>query len=208
MLYATSSKMQKPVFLLFVDLSAAFDHVVRKWLFESIYQRFPQETEPKLFRLLESLYSKTTTSLAQNPDDIFELLLGVRQGGPESPPLYNLYMDYVMRVYLKVCEDNNVQFLRLKYRIRSTATTREERANEYHGDHIVDWCGYADDLELAFESIADLEKGLKLLDETFRRFHLQINASKTKTMILNFKCFMDQSCIKQPYPESFVKLYD
>ena len=72
--------MQKPVFLPFVDLSAAFNQVVRKWLFESIYQRFPQENEPKLFRLLKSLYSKTTTLLAQNPDDIFELLLGVCQG--------------------------------------------------------------------------------------------------------------------------------
>ena len=50
-----------------------------------------------------------------------------------------------------------------------------------------------------------VKKGLKLL-ETFRLFHLQINASKTKTMILNFKCFMDQLCIEQPYPESIVKL--
>ena len=71
--------MQKPSLLLFNDLIEAFGQVVRKWLFESIYQRFPQDIEPKLFRLLVSLYSKTTTSLAQNPDDIFELLLEVRQ---------------------------------------------------------------------------------------------------------------------------------
>ena len=62
-------------------------------------------------------------------------------------------------------------------------------------------------LELAFESITDLKKGLKLL-ETFRLFNLQINASKTKTMILNFKCFMDQLCTEQSYPESIVKLND
>ena len=131
--------MQKPSLLLFNDLIEAFGQVVRKWLFESIYQRFPPETEPKLFRLLESLWSKTATSLAQNSDDIFELLLGVRQGGPESPPPYNMYMDYIMWVYLKVCQDNNFQFLRLKNRIRSTATTREEQANEVDGDHIVGW---------------------------------------------------------------------
>ena len=29
-----------------------------------------------------------------------------------------------------------------------------------------------------------------------------------KTMILNFKCFMNQPCIEQPYPESIVKLND
>ena len=27
-------------------------------------------------------------------------------------------------------------------------------------------------------------------------------------MILNFECFMEQSCIEQPYPESIVKLND
>ena len=27
-------------------------------------------------------------------------------------------------------------------------------------------------------------------------------------MILNFECFMDQSCIEQPYPKSIVKLND
>ena len=122
-------------------------------------------------------------------------LLGVRQGGPESPPLYNLYMDYVMRVFMQKCEENNVKFLKLKYRIRATATTR--------GEHTVDWAGYADDLELAFESISDLEKGLKILHETFVRFHLQINAKKTKTMIINFK-----SENQDEYPQSIVMLND
>ena len=198
-----SDRIQKPFYLLFVDLSYAFDHVVRNWLFESIYQRFPQQVEPTLIRLLESLYQKTTTSLAQTPDDVFELLLGVRQGGPESPPLYNLYMDYVMRVFMQKCEENNVKFLKLKYRIRATATTRDERAKGYIGEHTVDWAGYADDLELAFESISDLEKGLKILHETFVRFHLQINAKKTKTMIINFK-FENQD----EYPQSIVMLND
>ena len=201
-----SEKMQKPVFLLFVDLSAAFDHVVRKWLFESIYQRFPQDVKPNLFEILEALYSKTTTSLAQNQDDIFELLLGVRQGGPESPPLYNLYMDYVMRVYMKLCEENNIKFLQLKYRIRSTATSREERSTQYQGNFTMDWCGYADDLELVFESMSDLEKGLSLLDETFCRFHLKINATKTKTMILNFQCLVKQGSVDQSYPKTIAKL--
>ena len=196
-----TDKMGKPAYVLFVDLSSAFDHVIRRWLFDSIYQRFPQDVEPKLFKLIESLYSKTTTALADNPEDIFELLSGVRQGGPESPPLYNLYMDYVMRVYMSLCEESNIQFLRLKYRIRSTATTREERAAGYHGQHTVDWCGYADDLELVFETLHDLEKGLNLLNETFSRFHLNINSKKTKTMIVNFKYLNEQS-----YPKSLVKL--
>ena len=31
-----SEKMKKPVYALFVDLSAALDHVCRKWMFKSI----------------------------------------------------------------------------------------------------------------------------------------------------------------------------
>ena len=94
-----TEKMKIPAFVLFVDLTAAFDRVIRPWLFKSIYQRFPGGSDQKLIKLLETLYSYTTTSLAETPDDLFELPLGVRQGGPESPPLYNL-IDYVMRVFM------------------------------------------------------------------------------------------------------------
>ena len=103
--------MKIHAFVLFVDLTAAFDHVIRPWLFKSIYQRFPGGSDQKLIKLLETLYSYTTTSLAETPDDLFELTLGVRQGGPESPPLYNLYIDYVMRVFMGLCEKKNIKFL-------------------------------------------------------------------------------------------------
>ena len=83
-------KMNKPIFTLFVDLSAAFDHVERRWMFKSIYQRLSPTSNLKLFNLLESIYAYTSTSLTKNENDIFEVTLGVRQGGPESPTLYNL----------------------------------------------------------------------------------------------------------------------
>ena len=104
----------------------------------------------------------------------------------------------------KKCQENNVKFLvkflKLKYRIRATATTRDERAKD---QHTVDWACYADDLKLVFDSISDLEKGLNILHETFVRFHLQINAKKTKTMIVNFK-----SQNQNEYPQSIVTLND
>ena len=199
-----TDQMKKPTFLLFVDLTAAFDHVVRKWMFKSIYQRFPQEADTKLIELLEAVYSYTTTSLAETPDEIFELTLGVRQGGPESPPLYNLFMDYVMRIFMDLCEERGIQFLRLNYRIRSTATTREERIKTSTvGIHDTDWVGYADDLNLVFEDSDNLQKGLQALHETFTRYNLAINVSKTKTMILNHQYIDMDSNI---YPNSIVSL--
>ena len=60
----------------------------------------------KLIELLETLYQHTSTSLAETPNDRFETSTGVRQGGPESPLLYNLFMDYVMRVFIEEYKKN------------------------------------------------------------------------------------------------------
>ena len=97
-----TDQMEKPAYILFVDLTAAFDHVVRSWLFTSIYQRFPPGADINLIKILEARYEHLTTSLNETPEDIIELILGVRQGGPESPPLYNLFMDCHENIYASV----------------------------------------------------------------------------------------------------------
>ena len=80
--------MKKPLYVLFVDLTAAFDKIEREWLFRSIRQRIPGSQ--KTVDILQKLYSYTTTALSETPEDMFELILGVRQGGPESPLLLSL----------------------------------------------------------------------------------------------------------------------
>ena len=98
----------------------------------------------------------------------------------------------------------------MRYRVPSTATTREERYQRTDvGEHDVNWSGYADDLALIFSDKDNLQNGLNILDETFRRFHLTINETKTKTMILNYQhinldkssypatiCFLQNICIE------------
>ena len=192
-----TNKMKKPTFILFVDLSAAFDHVERSWLFKSIKKRFPRDTDEALIQLFESLYSFTTTALTETPDDKFELTVGVRQGGPESPMLYNLFMDFVMRIYLDACKQDGIKFLQLKYNIPKTASSTGKTAI---GNFTLDWSGYADDLLLAFENEESLCRGVAILDETFKRYRLTINTSKTKTMILN------QQYEDREYPASISSL--
>ena len=182
-----SHNRNKQVFVLFVDLTAAFDHVDRKWMFSSIHQRLSPNTSTKLFELMESIYKYTTTALKDNPDDIFETALGVRQGGPESPSLFNLYIDYVMRVFLKLCTQKRIEFIKANYAIPSLASSKNTTSSlAYFGEINIDWIGYADDLALCFNSLNDLQNGLNLLNETFKRFNLTINETKTKTMILNY----------------------
>ena len=167
-----TDQMETPLYILFVDLTAAFDHVVRAWLFKYIYQRLPPGADTTLIKILQTLYESLTTALSETPEDIIELILGVRQGGPESPSLYNLFMDYVMRIYTHQCEEEDIKFITFKYRIRSTATPREGRGmKSYRGEHTIDWIGYADDLELYFEDVANLQKGITLLNDTFNPYH-------------------------------------
>ena len=120
--------------------------------------------------------------MAGTPDDIFPLNVGVRQGGPESPMLYNLFMDFIMRIYLTTCKAKDIKFLQLKYEIPEIASTTGRAAK---GEFNIDWCGYADDLLLAFDDKKSLCKGITIFDENFQKYRLSINSTKTKAMILN-----------------------
>ena len=75
----------------------------------------------------------------------------------------------------------------------------------YRGEHIIDWIGYADVLELYFEDVTNLQKGITLLNDTFDHYHLQINVSRTKTMIANYRYINSN---EETYPENIVKLCD
>ena len=76
-------------------------------------------------------------------------------------------MDYVMRIYENFCHIRNINFLKLKYRRLTSATTREEGMKEYQVIFYADWPGYADDFELIFDSAADLQEGLVLYMKLF-----------------------------------------
>ena len=189
-----SHKMRKKLYVLFIDLTAAFDKIERSWLFKSIRQRIPGSQ--KIVDLLQKLYSYTTTALSNTPDDIFQIILGVRQGGPESPLLYNLYMDYVMRVFMEQCALKGIGYPKFYYRIPACASQGERTRV---GFNQTDWLGYADDLVLVFEDNVTLQRALDEINFTFERFSLKINSTKTKTMIFNHSVTAD-------YPETIARV--
>ena len=59
------------------------------------------------------------------------------------------------------------------------------------------WMGYADDLVLFFEDISDMQKAADLLQETIGRYGLEINKTKTNTMILNNHLVNHQYILKE-----------
>ena len=126
---------------------------------------------------MESLYLHTLTVLARTPDDDFELSMGVRQSGPESPPLFNLFIDFVMRVPLGKCTSISIKFIQLKFRIpASTTHSKRTTIGQFSFDCVV--C--ANHLVLLFEDIINLELALDVLSTTFKRYHLEFNISQKR----------------------------
>ena len=118
----------------------------------------------------------------------FDILCGCRQGGLESPTLFNYYFDFV----LKVCaEEIDRKFpdgwgISFKYRIPSECTTREQRGERrMHGIEIIRWLLYADDLVLFCPNITQAQHIIIIMNNVCKRFGLTISFKKTKVLQLN-----------------------
>ena len=90
-------------------------------------------------------------------------------------------MDFIMGVFTDKCTGIGIKFLQLK-NINPESATLSKRTTV--GQHL-DWVGYAYDPVLLFEDITNLELALSILSATLKRYHLEINISKTKMMIFN-----------------------
>ena len=95
----------------------------------------------------------------------------MREGGPESPVLFNLYIDYVMQIFLRRCGEKNIKFFKYDYAIPSDASNTESINLNLgvYGNAVIDWIGYADDLVLCFLDEECLADTINLLDSTFKR---------------------------------------
>lgn len=200
-----TSRMKIQVYSAFVDLTAAFDTIQRSWLFKILRQRFGDDNNSNAnISVLEALYSKTSAHLDSDEVELaFETIAGVRQGGPESPSLFCLLMDWVMRIFEIRAKKMGLKGVELKYRIATSATNRAERS-ECPSSGLLNllWVAFADDINLNFTSEEDLIKGLDLLTEIFDEFDLHMSEKKTETMILNAECS------DEDYPTTLHTIHD
>ena len=180
-----SVRKNSPLFLIFCDLSAAFDHCVRKWLFQSIRMRFGPDADTTLVDILEHLYANTSCEM--DGDILFDTTSGVRQGGPESPWLYTLFADFVMRCFLLRCRQRpEIKFYKHKFKIPSFDIPSEFE-NSPLFELFLEWLGYADDTVLMLIDAEGLQAAYDLYEKTLTDFFLKVNPSKTKTQICNFQ---------------------
>ena len=141
---------------------------------------------PKLTSILKALYTGTIAAI-KHTTDYFQVQTGCRQGGIESPVLFNIYMDFVLR-----CAEHDVLLnfpntgLKYSYRIKSESSTREQRSLHcLSGEDRLRMLLYADDIVLFCEDINELQSILNIYNNTFSRFGLTIATDKTKTMYFN-----------------------
>ena len=116
----------KPLFyVFFIDLKAAYDWIDRDMLFKILEIRLKS---PIIVRILKVFYTGTSAAI-KGSKLFFKTFTGCRQGGLESPVLFNIYLDFVLRCVehevLKKFPNTGLQY---SYRIPGHCSTREQRS--------------------------------------------------------------------------------
>ena len=173
-----------PLVLIFVDLTVAYDHIPREFLFRVLEFR----TGAKLLvYILRKLYDGTKAYIAGTKTN-FDILIGCRQGGLESPTLFNYYFDFVLKVCAEEIDRRYPEGwgLSFEYRISGECTNREQRRQmKMHSTEFVKWLLYADDLVLFCPDIFQAQEIIKIINNVCKRFGLSISFKKTKVMQFN-----------------------
>ena len=120
----------------------------------------------KILKLLKSMYSNITTGvrLSNGITDLFQSKIGVRQGCNLSPILFNLFINDIVG---SVGNGQNTLYLPGKLNNIS-----------------INCLLYADDLVFISESATGLQRCLNDLNSFCDKWHIKINLTKTKCMVI------------------------
>ena len=168
----------------YIDLTAAYDHIPRDFLFRVLKLRTGAD---RLIEILKLMYIGTTASI-KGLKSTFDVLVGCRQGGQESPVLFNYYFDFVLKVAALEIDKAfpNGWGLEFPFSIPNVCSTRERRRKQkLNGTEVVQWILYADDIVLFSKTVDEAEKVLNILHTTCKRYGLNISFKKTKTQVFN-----------------------
>ena len=172
-----------PLFICFIDLKAAYDWINRDMLFKVLDIRIKS---PILVNILKIFYTGTSAAI-KGSKVFFQTFTGCRQGGLESPVLFNIYIDFVLRCaehkVLQIFPNTGLEY---SYRIPGHCSTREQRSvHGLSGTQRLRMILYADDIAVLSNDIDELAEILNIYDKTFTRFGLKIATDKTETMAFN-----------------------
>ena len=164
----------------FIDLKAAYDHICRITLWRVLEMRIGDN---RILTILKKLYENTTAKIA-GCDTIIDVMIGLRQGGPESCVLFNYYLDTVLRIaHYKFQQKLDNPGITHTYNISGECTDRQQRhRHPSNGSQNTCFVNFADDIYLTAKSQSELQEMMIIITETFQNFGLTLSTSKTETM--------------------------
>jgi hypothetical protein len=152
---------KKPVFAAFIDFSKAFDSVWRPGLF---YKMLNAGIGGNFYRIIKDMYCNTRFAIkkGQYIGPECEMKKGVRQGDSLSPTLFNIYVNDIDSIFGSPdCDPVTINDIKI--------------------NHLM----YADDLLILSESSSGLQRCLNNLETFCVRWKLDINITKSKTMLMS-----------------------
>ena len=161
----------------YIDLSKAYDCIDRSLAFDTFELR---GLPPKLGSLLRDLHSDTHCALKgdhRHKQSWFEVRTGLKQGDVNSPLLFNVFIDTVVRCLQPFLQHAGVTFV---YKV--DGQLRESRTRDVQE---IAWIlMFADDIALILEDGEHVEQAIQQADTTFAQWGLEISLKKTKVMPL------------------------
>ena len=153
-------KNKNKLYAVFIDFKKAYDTVNRGLLFEKLKNL---GINGIFMRNIEAMYERTEYCLKLKGGHTPPILsnLGLKQGCPLSPMLFNLYIDDIKNIFDEQCDPVGIQ-------------------NVYISHFL-----YADDLVILSRSKAGLQRGLDKTHEFAKANLLTISVKKSKSMVFN-----------------------
>ena len=158
-----------------IDMSKAFDNVLRGKLMDILRKRGVQEGEIGLINLL---LSNTTmkVKMGKQIGAIFKTNKGVPQGDGLSPRLFTVYLDEALREIDNKCISDHDS-----YSAKGTATILH--GHDYQKNTSPALPGhmeYADDVDFLCDSKEEAEEVVKIAKEILSTYNLCVNDEKTE----------------------------
>lgn len=187
-------EQHKPLFLVFVDLTKAFDYVSRSGLF-LILQRLG--CPPKLLKVVTEFHEgmKATVQSEGTRSEEFKIRCGVKQGCVLAPTLFGIFFSALLRrafpddsgILLHTCSSGKLLNLA---RLRAKSKVRHVLVRELL---------YADDAAFVAHSEADLQLLCSSFSTACLEFGLQISHKKTiilaQPATLNPTVYINNICL-------------
>ena len=156
-------EVDQEVYNCFVDFKKAFDLVWHEGLWAVLRS---YGINQKLITILQNIYKDTMAAVLVNGEisEWFPITVGTRQGDPISPSAFIIFLERIMDAVYELSEKGVKIQGRELYNLK-----------------------FADDIDLLDKTYERLQNQLEKLDAESKRYGMQINRDKTKTMIFHRK---------------------